>query len=139
MAKLSITGLVQGCLTLLRPCEACAKLQKKFRGGGRGRTSAKAECEKRELATGKDLAAGQPEPAADDRRHRNACPTSAEPRRLAFDSLGRDSYGKHTAKWSLAGLEIPCTTLLRPGESYEKIRVLWPMIASGIEDTARGR
>ncbi len=28
------------------------------------------------LATGKDLAVGQPEPAADDRRHKNACPTS---------------------------------------------------------------
>jgi hypothetical protein len=129
MAKLSITGLVQAYLTLFNPGEACAALQKNFRGGGRGRTSAKAESEKRELATGKS-----PEPAG-----RNACPTSAEPRRLAFDSLGRDSYGKHTAKWSLAGLEIPCTTLLRPGESYEKIRVLWPMIASGIEDTARGR
>jgi hypothetical protein len=44
----------------------------------------------------------------------------------SFDSLRGDSYGKHRAKRSLAGLKLPCATLLKPGEGYEKSPEIYP-------------
>ena len=44
----------------------------------------------------------------------------------AFDSLLADSFEKHNAKRSLAGLEEPYTTLLHLGETYGKKRETCP-------------
>jgi hypothetical protein len=59
----------------------------------------------------------------------------------SFDSLGADSYGKHTAKRSLDKLKTLFSTLLKPGEAYDKIRKMCPRwgTARGYDSPNRAR